>query len=939
MFVSSQPESPRLKERPLGNRWLIYLAAPLIVMLMVALVFYIEGIWPLGTKSIAYADMAQAYIPRYYHLYDAMHGSKSLFFDWYSGTGVNMAANLSTYLSPLNLIFYFIPRDMLLQSMSLFLMIKMALMALTSFIFLKKVFPRLSCFFQILFSVMYAFSGYVLQYYTNIMWLETVILFPILILTLLMLLEKDKIMPYMITYTVCLLLSFYLTFMTTLFVLFASGLYIFILLPKEKMKKSIFNLGIGTVVPFLLSAFAVLPEYLQMSKSSRLSGGNIFGFAGEKIDFLQLPDVRKLLMLLGIELFLVILFKFAFRGKAFRRQKIFFFSLIAMMVTPVFIESVNLLWHAGSYMDFPLRFGFMITFVLICACAYYMTYCDGRRPVISPAMEHAVPSVAKEEESAANLPAAENISFLKKLKETVTEKRVWLGIKIVMILALFCVSIPLLVRIYTIFNKYGIYILERNGNQLYQNIIMVAILYIIAIGIAFSFASKKMRNAILSIAVIFPLLFYSAGLVGVEQFASTEHNSSYIEKALAVQNELPDEDKTVFDRVKDASVQLNTNYPFVLERSAISNWTHLIPDSLIQSLQYFGYSNVFTRTLDTGGSVFSDALLGVKNLISLEDQDPALYKFVQKAGGYNYYESVYSFPFGITADKTILNKLPNNIGDTQNLVYKSISGDTEDILKILARSQADESKIITTDEVQGGKSYLIDVKAKEVLYFWSTSTNLTLVLNGKPVKIPALNNPDNLKYKTTFNNKMIELGTFENQTVQVIVKSKNKINDETVRFATLSLEKMAALSGKLQNNVPQVKAGNSSIEMTVQNGNSDRVLFIPVGYDKGWSCTVNGKSTAISKAAGGFIAIPLENGTNEIRMNFMPEGLLPGIIISVISLLGLVGICLLIRKKKGCQVPKPILTIARGVYIIIFAGAALVVYVIPIGCSIYQAFK
>lgn len=935
MFVSSQPESPLLKEKSGKNKWLIYLAAPLIVMLMVALVFYIEGIWPLGTKTIAYSDMAQGYIPRYYHLYDAMHGSKSLFFDWYSGTGVNMVANLSTYLSPLNLLFYFIPRDMLLQSMSLFLMIKMALMALTAFIFLKKVFPRLSCFFQILFSIMYAFSGYVLQYYTNIMWLETVILFPILILTLLMLLEKGRVMPYLITFTVCLLLSFYLTFMTTLFVLFASGLYIFILLPKEKIKRSIFNLGIGTIVPFLLAAFAVIPEYLQMSKSSRLSGGSIFNFVNEKIDFLQLPDLKKLLMLLGIELFLVILFKFAFRGKAFRRQKTFFFSLIALMVTPVFIESVNLLWHAGSYMDFPLRFGFMITFVLICACAYYMAYCDERRPSrVKPAVLAADQPEALEDAQPEKEP-----SLLEKLKENVTEKRVWFAIKITIILALFCISIPLLVRIYTIFNKYGIYLLDRNDNQLYQNVIMVAILYIAAISVAFSFASKKMRNTVISVAVIFPLLFYSAGLIGVERFASTEHNSSYIEKTLAVKNDLPDEENTVFDRVKDASVQLNTNYPFILERSALSNWTHLIPDSLIQSLQCFGYSNVFTRTLDAGGTAFSDALFGVKNVISTENENPSLYKFIQKAGGFSYYESIYTLPFGITADKTILGTLPDNICDTQNLVYKSISGDSGDILKKLTRSQADESKIITTEDIPGGKSYLIHVKSKEVLYFWSTATNLSLTLNGQPVKIPALNNPDNLKYKTTFNNKTIELGTFENQMVQVIVKSNSTINDDSIRFATLSLEKMAALSGKLQNNVPQVTAGNSSIEMTVQNGDTEHVLFIPVGYDKGWSCTVNGKSVSIAKAAGGFMAVPLENGTNEIKMNFMPEGLIPGVIISIVALLGLIGVCMIVRKKKGCQVPKPILTIAKYIFIIVLAGAALVVYVIPIGCSIYQTFK
>lgn len=176
-IAAAESQSPLLKKARRTNDWMLYLAGPLIVLALLSVVFIIEGLWPFGAKSIAYADMAQGYVPRYYHLYDAMHGSKSLFYDWYTGTGVNMAANLSTYLSPLNLLYFFIPRDMILQSMSLFLAIKMALMAFTACFFLNKVFPKLPANFKVLFSVMYAFCGYVLQYYTNIMWLETVIIF------------------------------------------------------------------------------------------------------------------------------------------------------------------------------------------------------------------------------------------------------------------------------------------------------------------------------------------------------------------------------------------------------------------------------------------------------------------------------------------------------------------------------------------------------------------------------------------------------------------------------------------------------------------------------------------------------------------------------------------------------------------------------------------
>lgn len=935
-MAAAESQSPLLKKARKTNDWMLYLAGPLIVLALLSVVFIIEGLWPFGAKSIAYADMAQGYVPRYYHLYDAMHGSKSLFFDWFTGTGVNMAANLSTYLSPLNLLYFLIPRDMILQSMSLFLAIKMALMAFTACFFLNKVFPKLPANFKVLFSVMYAFCGYVLQYYTNIMWLETVIIFPILIWSLLLLLNKNRIMPYLITYTICLILSFYLTFMTTLFILFSSGLYILLMLPKEKRKRCYFNLGIGTLTPFLLAAGLLLPSYFHMTSSARMTGsGGLLSFLGVNMDMFSLPNLNKLLMLLGAELFIVLLFCFACKGKRFKKQKIFFFTLIVMMVIPIFFEGVNLLWHGGSYASFPIRFGFMITFVLICASAYYLTYCyqpAGEEKLFFRPVDEVI-----DEEQEKTKP---KISLREQLSDPLLIKRFWFIIKIILILALVCFSIPLLVHIYEIFNKYGIYLLNRNNNELYQNVVMVALLYIAVIVLGLSFRSKKVRNSVVSIAVILPVLFYSAGLIGVEVFASSEHDGSYIEKTLAVKESLPEEEN-VLNRIKDTGVQLNTNYPLILERSALSNWTHLIPDSLQESMDVLGYSTIFTRTLDSGGTVFSDAVFGVKNTFSLFEEDPSLYRFNKKAGEFNYYDCVYTLPFGVMADKSILNPLSKNICDAQNTLYKSISGDTQDIMTRLTAAQGvGGSKILSSQNVQGGKNYQIQVKEKEALYFWSLSSGLSLTVNGEPLKIPTIKQPNNLNYPANFNNKLILLGAFENETVSVTVKSAKQINDDSIRFGAVSLGKMSALSATLNRDGTSAKASGNKLEMTVKNGDSSKLLFIPVCYDKGWSCKINGQDAQVFEAAGSFMAVQLKDGINQIEMNFLPNGLIPGLLISGISLLGLLGICFLVKlgKKKKLDVPNPVLSIAKYIYFAAFACAVLIIYFAPIGYLIYKTF-
>ena len=66
-------ESPLLKGTQRHKKLLLFFAAPLLVLVMLTILYIIEGIWPFGDSNISYADMAQAYVPRYYHLFDAMN--------------------------------------------------------------------------------------------------------------------------------------------------------------------------------------------------------------------------------------------------------------------------------------------------------------------------------------------------------------------------------------------------------------------------------------------------------------------------------------------------------------------------------------------------------------------------------------------------------------------------------------------------------------------------------------------------------------------------------------------------------------------------------------------------------------------------------------------------------------------------------------------------
>ena len=157
-----------------------YLIPPLIVLIIISITYFVKNVYPFGNSNIAYYDMTQQYIPLYSRNYEIAHGNDSIFFSWISGS--DMSNSFPGYvLFPLNWIFFFLNPSSLLRFMGLFLLIKLMLISVAVSIYLKKSYS-LSILPHLTLCLTYTFSGYILQYYTNIMFLDSILLFPLLFL-------------------------------------------------------------------------------------------------------------------------------------------------------------------------------------------------------------------------------------------------------------------------------------------------------------------------------------------------------------------------------------------------------------------------------------------------------------------------------------------------------------------------------------------------------------------------------------------------------------------------------------------------------------------------------------------------------------------------------------------------------------------------------------
>ena len=375
-----------------------YIIPSVITMTLYAIVLAVKGIYPFGINTIDYYDMAQQIAAFYYHVYDMLHNDAGFFYNWYTALGVNMAMSTSgcSNLSLFNLFFFFISRDALLKSLSIFHGIKLMCMSATMYFYLHRANKNTPYLFEVLASVGYAFCGFVLVLYITNQWVDIAVLFPLIMYFYDRMLKNGHIKGYVITLSLTLIASYYLGFMILIFLFLYTGLKIFAewIFERRAAKSSdsnknneveetrketgrihVLELGIGTVLSLMLSSFILVPQLTQMLSSARFKNGNekegAIATYLEILSHVEGDYTTRWWSLLGISFACAIITVGIIKNRKDNKQVFMSVSLILMVVLELFFESINLIWHFGSYVQYPIRNGFIIYFVFAYLSCYY----------------------------------------------------------------------------------------------------------------------------------------------------------------------------------------------------------------------------------------------------------------------------------------------------------------------------------------------------------------------------------------------------------------------------------------------------------------------------------------------------------------------------------------------------------------------------------------
>ena len=379
--------------------YLLYvLMAFLIPFLLMFFAFKVMGVAPYGDKQILVTDLWHQYYPFLVDYQSKLKAGESLLWSWTSGGGTNYIALIAYYLaSPLNFLSVMVPADHLREFLFVITCVKIGLAGMFYSLFIRITFGRKDVSITA-FGIMYSLCAFIMGYYWNIIWLDSVALLPLVAAGAFALLRKGKFKLYIISLALSILANYYIgLFICAAVLLLAVGYSIVELKGWKKLIKDFFKMAGCSIVAIMMTAVLTLPAYFALGHAYSSSNsfpekfavniGSTPDFAGvlegicktisNSVAFVQptakegLPNVYTGV----ITIFLAILFLFCSKIKL--RERLVCGFLLLFFLTSFVIRQLDYIWHGFHFPNMlPYRFSFLWSFVLIYMAFRVFMYID-----------------------------------------------------------------------------------------------------------------------------------------------------------------------------------------------------------------------------------------------------------------------------------------------------------------------------------------------------------------------------------------------------------------------------------------------------------------------------------------------------------------------------------------------------------------------------------
>lgn len=398
-----------------SKRQIPYIWLGPIITLGIMLVLYAAGgIYPFGTATTAFSDGIAQYVPFLSELRNKISEGGSLLFTWHMGGGVNFWTTITYYLaSPLNLIALLFNPDKMDNAFSLITLLKPVFMALTFSLFLKHSYKKNDLSVAI-FSVLWAMSGFMIggSYITS--WYDAIIYFPLVIMGLNKMMNGGSAWIYSLFLGLTIASNFYMGWITCIFCVIyfiycfladddivyegkvtgeqqdeeTETVNIFAVFKNSYLLGNMFRFALSSLLAGGISAIMTIPTVSFLDYTGKgtvtntvfgvqgngflgLLASHIFPFTNNYTTFTTLDCI---FAFVGIATIILTIAYFFTRGISVRK-KIGNLFLLAVLWVSIIFHDIYFIWHGfGEPSGMMYRFAFIYSFVLIKIA--YEAFCE-----------------------------------------------------------------------------------------------------------------------------------------------------------------------------------------------------------------------------------------------------------------------------------------------------------------------------------------------------------------------------------------------------------------------------------------------------------------------------------------------------------------------------------------------------------------------------------
>lgn len=864
---------------------LLAFLAPMVIM---TLAFALKNIYPFGDRMILVSDAWHQYYPFLNEYQRMLKEGTSILYSWNTGGGANFFGVIANYVaSPLYLLSVFIPSGSpwLQTFMAATVVLRIGIAGMSFAVFLRKVFRR-NDLSLVTFSLMYALCAYILGYYWNMMWLDTVAIMPLVIAGVIDVLKENRFYLYIISLALSIVFSFYIGYMVCLFVLIVCVCYTIV--SYVSFKHSLKNAGrmlVYTLVAFMLTAAVTIPAFMALQASE--SAGSVEGFPfeytinyaygyGDENTLIHtlsalvrtatnlLAYTRPITLKGGLPniacgvLSLVLVFFYFFTKKIKLKEKIVSLCILAFFLLSFVVNQLNYIWHG---MNTPAmvyyRFSFIFSFVLIVLAYRAYTLID---------------------------------SF---------SKKTFIFSSAFLVLYLGCA-----------------FFLHRKLSVA----ITLAGVVVIVLGFVL-YRTGKMRERFLSLLLCLFVLcemglsaYYGVTIVKSTDITNYPHRYEQVTELSQIAKEKSGDD--IIYRTEFTSPK-TLNDGDIYSLYTIGTFNSMVDDSYTDFLSEFGLasSKSNNRYALFENTPVANLFLNIKYLINRGEDEvlcPGYLSVAATADECTLYENTAYVPMGFMAEESLLDY---KLHDTsylsvlgQNDIFRLATGIEEPVLveiepqkdielsdKITLREGFEHKYICDfTDEKEETVVTLDYVVPSDGAYygcFYSSSVKETELVVNDDEENPLSFNQDY--------SRIAALGEYkkgDKLTARIPCKEGKKSNVSAyfVKFDNQVFEKgikkLSASSMKTEEWSDRGIKGSINVQ-------EDGLFYTSVLYTEGFKAYVDGKEVEITPVADTFIAFELSKGEHEIELEFFTPGLNAGICVSLAGLVLFVLLCF-IRKRN-----------------------------------------